>query len=89
MTDLKTYTLKDPTVEAWQWNKPGDCPGVVETGYGVLRCRRCAKESEMTKHGEILIAGELVFVCPDAWIIKRGDTYEVMPDAEFRMLAHV
>jgi hypothetical protein len=81
---MTTYTLKDPDVQAWQWNGPKDNRGVVESYSSDVRiCSRC--NSFICHHGWIMRStyGPSL-VCPGDWIIKRGDKYEVLSDAEFR-----
>jgi hypothetical protein len=96
---MPTYKRKPEEIEAAQWNKAGDAPGVVENGKGDVsfefkerldankqphkNCIHCERPS--SEHGYIqkTMRGGLV-VCPGDWITKGSGGVKLYKDKDFK-----
>ena len=66
--------------EIWQWNGLEDWPEVVyEPAYTLPNKCHCGNAAAI--HGCLWENGEQL--CPGSYIIRRGDTYEVITAAEY------
>ena len=84
---MAKYRKKPVEVEAVQWFKEGDYPGIQLMDWSKVKaCRHCGQPGEV--HGYIDQAGCLsgnCFVCPGDWIVVCGeDGIEALTDNEFR-----